>query len=112
MMQIIAFSAAHPNRFLALSFHLSLFFLLKSSTLTTPFYLHHHFMHDGSSKQRDQRNLDFAVRGLALETWQDIGNAHGCLYKRIVRFMAAICFLGSSKSWLHIKKSSVQGGAA
>lgn len=42
--------------------------------------------------------LDFVVCGLALETWQDIGNAHGCLYKRNDGFMAAkYFFLGELK---------------
>lgn len=92
MMQIMAFFCSSSYPLSRSLFTHVFFFLFKSSTPTTHFYLHHHFMHDGSSKQRDQRNLDFAVRGLALETWQDIGNAHGCLYKRNVRFMAATCF--------------------
>lgn len=42
MMQIMAFSALHPNRFIALFSPMSFFYSSKSSTLTTSFYLHHH----------------------------------------------------------------------
>lgn len=116
MMQTMAFSASHPNRFIALCFHPCLFFSssnhLHSRLL---FYLHHRLCMMAAASNATNTTLDFVVVcGLALETWQDIGNAHGYLYKRNDRFMAAnMFFLGRAQKVGHtLERSSVQGGAA
>lgn len=53
-------------------------------------------------------DLVFVVRGLAPETWQDIGNAQGCLYMRNHGFMVASSyFLGSSKKLVYTLRRSL-----
>ncbi|KAL7955457.1 hypothetical protein V8C34DRAFT_245757 [Trichoderma compactum] len=88
----------------------SLFVFLYSAyrPLTTPFCARHHLYVVAATRAATIADLVFVVGGLAPETWQDIGNAQGCLYMRNHGFMVASSyFWGSSKKLVYTLRRSL-----
>lgn len=79
-----------PRLSLSLSFIAFVFLYSSYRALTTPFYACHHlYVVAATTRAATIADLVLVVRGLAPETWQDIGNAQGCLYMRNHGFMVA-----------------------
>lgn len=95
-----SFSAPHAN--LSLSFHPCFFYFYFFTlqiiyTRDSFFYLHHHLCVMAAASNATNATWIFVVCGLALETWQDIGNAHGCLTSALIGSWQQICFFWELK---------------